>query len=233
MADMGGPISRSGGSGTGVAMPNRPGGAPPVAKISYFRSTSHTLRPIIFPPAFERCTVIPDVHYWGMRNIMAEIQWLSRAGFLPVTPVDPSAETIVDYTWQPSGWKAYGFAMPPGGRLQVEVQHSKLGWFRLMAVDKWGKPGPGMLQASIAHHPIMVTITNPAKKAEAVYIIVDDPGWWSDKENPYTLVIRRDWDPATTNLSSVKMVAGLWGASPSVSAQFRRPSLTGPAVFPH
>jgi hypothetical protein len=219
-------------SNGGLHMPVRPGGAPHVTKISYFRNTQHTLRPIIFPPAFDRCTVFPDEVFWGRRDIAAEIQWLSRAGFLPVTPVDPAAETLVDFTWRPSGWKAYGFAIPAGGRLQVEVQHTKLGWFRLMAVNKWGQPGPGMLQAAIAHRPIMVTVTNPSAKADAVYIIVDDPAWWSDKEDPYTLVIRRDWDPASVNLSSVKMAAGLWGASPSVSAQFRRPSLTGPAVFP-
>lgn len=216
----------------GTHLPPRPGGHK-IEKIGYFKSTRLSHRPILYPPAFPRCTVIPDVAYWGRRDLMAEIQWLSRAGFLPVTPVDAKAETVVDHTWAPSGWKAYGFAVPPGGRLQVEVQHTKLGWFRLMAVDRWGKPGPGMLQAAIAHQPIMVTVSNPGKKADAVYIIVDDPAWWSSKEDPYTLVIRRDWDPAAVDLSSVTMVAGLWGASPSVSAEFRGPSLTGPAVFPH
>jgi hypothetical protein len=114
----------------------------------------------------------------------------------------------------------------------VEVQHEKLGWFRLKMVDRWGTPGPGMLQAAIAPRPVLVTYKNPTKEAQAVYIIVDDPGWWSDATHPYTLVVRRDWAPNPPELKDLKMVAGLWGASPSVSAEFRGRSLTGPAVYP-
>jgi hypothetical protein len=216
------------GRGMPLAMPPRPNHAPQVKSLAYFQRTR-----ILVPPGWwPRCAVVPNGDFWGRRDIMAEIQWLSRAGFIPVTPVDPSAEVIEDYAFWPAGWKAYGFVMPPGGRLQVEVEHTKLGWFRLMAVDKWGTPGPGMLQAAIAPHPVMITLTNPRKEASAVYVIVDDPGWWSSKEDPFRLLIRRDWDPARTDLSGVKLVAGIWGSSPSVSAQFRHPSLSGPAVFP-
>ncbi|MBI4912847.1 MAG: hypothetical protein HY823_08910 [Acidobacteria bacterium] len=207
-------------------MGTRPNGAPRVQKIQYFKGTR-----VVYPPPFHRCEVLPDMKYWAGRDLMAEIQWMARAGFIPVTPVDPGTESLVDFAWRPAGWKAYGFAVPPGGKLQVELQHEKLGWFRLMAVDRWGKPGPGMLQAAIAYRPTIVTLTNPRAKADCVYVIVDDPGWWSDKESPYTLVVRRDWDPRA-DLSEAKMVAGIWGASPSVSAEFRGPSLTGPAVYP-
>lgn len=188
---------------------------------------------VIVPPAWTRCTTLPDHGYWRRRDLMAEIQWLSRRGFLPVTALGDSVEALEDYVQVPSGWRAYGVSVPAGGTVQVELQHGKLAWFRLMLVDKWGQPGPGMLQASIAHQPVLVTYKNPGKEATAVYVIVDDPAWWSDAKNPYNLVVRRDWDPAKTDLSRVKMVAGLWGASPSVSAQFRGPSLTGPAVHPH
>jgi len=218
-----------GGLGMGVVMPPRPNGAPPVQHMSYF----HKTRVLVPPRWWPRCAVVPSGAFWGSRDLFAEIQWLSRAGFIPVTAVDPTAESLEDYAFWPAGWKAYGFAIPPGGKLQVEVQHTKLGWFRLMAVDKWGTPGPGMLQAANAFSPVMITVSNPGQVASAVYVIVDDPGWWSSKEDPYRLLIRRDWDPYQTDLSKVKMVAGLWGASPSVSARFSRPSLTGPAVFPH
>jgi hypothetical protein len=186
----------------------------------------------IVPPPWVRCTIFPTPLYWQQRDLMAEIQWLSRTGFLPVTPIGDSVEEISDYAQHPAGWRAYGVSIPAGGTAQFEVKHEKLGWFRLMLVDRWGKPGPGMLQAAIAHQPVLVTYKNPGKEATAVYLIVDDPAWWSGKNDPYTLVVRRDWDPATTDLRDVKMVAGLWGASPSVSAEFRHPSLTGPAVFP-
>jgi hypothetical protein len=187
----------------------------------------------VVPPGWVRCTVQPDLGYWRHRDIMAEIQWLSRRGFIPVSPIGDSVDILSDYSQQPAGWRAYGISVPVGGTVQVEVQHTKTAWFRLMLVDKWGTPGPGMLQAAIAHQPVLVTYKNPNKEATAVYVIVDDPAWWSDAKNPYTLAIRRDWDPAKTDLSQVKMVAGLWGASPSVSAEFRGPSLSGPAVFPH
>ena len=229
----GGP-SAAGGQPYGRAgmrvMPIRPHGAPTVTRIDYFRASPRVVVP---PEWWPRCTVMPDMAFWGHRDLFAEIQWLSRAGFIPITPVDPSVDSLQDYAFWPAGWKAYGFAVPPGGKLQVEVQHEKPAWFRLMAVDKWGKPGPGMLQAAIAYRPTMVTLTNPGKEANAVYVIVDDPGWWSSKEDPYTVVVRRDWDPSQVDLKSVKMVAGIWGASPSNSAEFRGPSLTGPAVFPH
>jgi hypothetical protein len=187
----------------------------------------------VVPPAWDRCTSIPNMGYWRGRDLMAEIQWLSRRGFIPVTPLGDTVDVLTDYVQMPAGWRAYGISVPVGGTVQIEVQHDKLGWFRLMMVDKWGQPGPGMLRAAIAPQPILVTYKNPNKEATAIYVIVDDPAWWSDAKNPYTLVIRRDWDPAKTDLSHVKMVVGLWGASPSVSAEFRGRSLTGPAVFPH
>ncbi len=199
-----------------------------VSRVSFYPGTQ-----IVVPPAWSRCTTVPNMGYWRQRDIMAEIKWLSRRGFIPVSPIGDSVDVLTDYSQQPAGWRAYGISVPVGGTVQVEVQHTKLGWFRLMLVDKWGTPGPGMLQAAIAHQPVMVAYKNPNKEATAIYVIVDDPAWWSDAKDPYTLQVRRDWDPARTDLSQVKMVAGLWGASPSVSAQFRGPSLTGPAVFPH
>jgi hypothetical protein len=202
--------------------------APRVSKLYVYAGTR-----TLVPPGRVRCATLPDAGYWGHRDIMAEIQWMSRSGFIPVSPIGNQVDVLSDYSEQPAGWRAYGISVPAGGTVQVEVQHTKLGWFRLMLVDKWGKPGPGMLQAAIAHQPVLVTYRNPEKEATAIYVIVDDPAWWSNAKDPYSLVVRRDWDPARTDLSQVKMVAGLWGATPSVSAQFRGPSLTGPAVFPH
>lgn len=199
-----------------------------VTTVGYYPGTQ-----VVIPPAWRQCVSLPDMTYWYHRDLMAEIRWLSRRGFIPVTPLGDSVDILSDYVAVPAGWRAYGIAVPPGGTVQVEVEHEKLAWFRLMLVDKWGQPGPGMLQAAMAYRPILVTYKNPGKAAQAVYVIVDDPAWWSGAKDPYTLKVRRDWDPASVDLTKVKMVAGLWGASPSVSAAYRRPSLTGPAVFPH
>ena len=235
-------VSRSGPPGPGLSdrfdrgqvvrnremAPRPPALAPPVSRVSFYPGTQ-----VVVPLAWNRCTTFPTGMYWRQRDLMAEIQWLSRRGFIPVTALGDSVDALTDYVQMPAGWRAYGAAVPVGGTIQFEVQHPKLGWFRLMLVDKWGRPGPGMMQAAIAPQPILVTYKNPGKEATAVYVIVDDPAWWSDAKDPYTLVVRRDWDPLRTDLSMVKMVTGLWGSSPSVSAEFRGPSLTGPAVFPH
>ena len=187
---------------------------------------------VVIPPAWKRCISLPDLGYWRHRDLMAEIQWLSRRGFIPVTALGDTVDSLTDFVQTPAGWRAYGLAVPAGATVQVEVQHSMLGWFRLMLVDRWGKPGAGMLEAAIAHQPVLVTYKNPGKEATSVYVIVDDPAWWSDAKYPYTLMVRRDWNPSSVDLSQVTMVVGLWGAAPSVSAEFRGRSLTGPAVFP-
>ena len=188
---------------------------------------------IIIPAPMPRCTVMPSAAYWEQRDIMGQIKWMSRQGFIPVTPLGDAVESLSDFVQYPSGWRAYGISVPAGGTVQMEVSHEKLGWFRLMLMDRWGRPGPGMLQAAMAHQPVMVTYQNPGKEATAVYVIVDDPGRWSDARDPYALQVRRSWDPAKTDLSKVKMVAGLWGSSPSVSAEWSGPSRTGPAVYPY
>jgi hypothetical protein len=199
-----------------------------IRRVNFYSGTR-----IIIPPAMERCRVIPTFAYWHERDLMAEIQWISRRGFIPVTPLGDAVEAISDFTQKPAGWRAYGISVPAGGTMQVEVKHGKLGWFRLMLVNKWGEPGAGMMQAAMAYQPVMVTYKNPGKEATAVYVIVDDPAWWSDAQDPYTLEVRRDWDPAKTDLSQVKMVAGIWGSSPSFSAEYAGPSMSGPADFRH
>ena len=188
---------------------------------------------VVVPPAWDRCTTQPDDRMWVTRNLFNEIQWISRKGLVPITEVPADVEELTDFALFPAGWRGYGVAIPAGGKLTVELSHPNLGWFRLMAVRKDGTPGPGMLNAMAAYRPVAFTLANPTGHAGAVYLIVDDPGWMSGKDRPYKLSFKRDWDPAKVDLKDVKMVQGIWGASPSVSAEFRGPSLTGPAVYPH
>ena len=188
---------------------------------------------VILPPAWDRCTVLPTAAYWGTRDLFNDLRWMARTGLIPVTEVGATVDEVVDVAEFPAGWRCYGVAIPAGGKLTVELSHPNLGWFRLMAVRRDGTPGPGMLNALAAYRPTSFTLANPTDKAGAVYLIVDDPGWMSSKEEPFHLTFKRDWDPAKADLSEVKMVQGIWGASPSNSAQFRGPSLTGPAVYPH
>ncbi|WLT30344.1 hypothetical protein [Geothrix sp. PMB-07] len=224
-----GPRPLRGQNDRGVSSPRRIGNNGSAAVIRpRFYPGSRT----VIPRQLDRAVFFPTPAFWHGRDLTAEIKWMARSGFIPVSPIGDSVDMLTDYSQQPAGWRAYGVSVPAGGTVVLEVQHPKSAWFRLMLMDKWGQPGPGMLESAIAYRPIQVFYKNPDKEARAVYVIVDDPGWWSDAKDPYTLLIRRDWDPAKTDLSQVKMVAGLWGAMPSVSAEFRGPSLSGPAVYP-
>lgn len=170
---------------------------------------------------------MPDGAYWGHRDIMQEIQWELRQGFVDCTRVADDALEVIDYSYFPQGWKGYAFVVPPNGTLHVLLNHVNSGWFRLVMMDKWGDIQAGMLQNHIYTGYPEVTFKNPKNEAQAVYVIADDPGWMSSKAYPYRLTVDRSWDPATVDLKDVQVAAGVWGNHRSGSAQFRRPTWVG------
>jgi hypothetical protein len=201
---------------------NRPEGAPRVHRIARYPDSR-----IVVPFGWDRAVLMPDQAFWGRRDLIADIQVMARSGYIPATPVAADAEVIEDFADLPAGWKAYALAVPPKGRVTLRVEHGKPAWFRLILTNKWSRREEGMLRP--AGDPIFGrlsrTYENPSSRAKAIYFIVDDPGWWSSKVEPYRVSIERSWDPATTDLSGVKFAVGLWGAQPSVSAEYARPSL--------
>ncbi len=173
------------------------------------------------------CYVFPSAFYWQQRDIFAEIQFLSREGFVACTRVADDAVEVSDYADFPQGWKGYAFVVPPGGKLHVSLNHVNQGWFRMVMVNKWGDLEKGMLQNLIPTGNPEVTYINPKAEAQAVYVIADDPGWMSSKAYPYQLTVERSWDPATVDLKGVKVASGVWGNHVDSSAQFRRPTWVG------
>jgi hypothetical protein len=176
---------------------------------------------IIIPPAMERPVSIPNPTYWRERDLRAEIQGLSQSGFIPVNPIGDGVEVLSDYAQSPAGWRAYGIAVPAGGIVMLEVQHPKSAWFRLLIMDKWGQYQPGMRAEAFTPNPLKVGYQNLSQGAKAVYIVVDDPAWWSGVKDPYTLLIQRDWHPAEADLRQVKTSVGLWGDNPIVTIEAR------------
>jgi hypothetical protein len=164
-----------------------------------------------------RCTVIPNLHFWKQRDIMEEIQWMSRRGSIPVTPVAEDVAELNDAAMFPSGLKAYGFVVPAGGKLHVRLNHGNLGWFRVAMVNKWGDLGAGMLQNLIPTGNPEVRYTNPTKEAQGVYVIVDDPGWMSSAAYPYTLQVQRDWEPGRADTQGFKLAQGIWMSNPATA----------------
>ncbi len=170
---------------------------------------------------------LPNTYFWGHRDLMAEIQFMSRQGFVPCTRVADDALEVTDYSNFPQGWKGYAFVVPAKGTLHVSLNHVNRGWFRLVMMNKWGDLQAGMLQNVIYTGKPEVTFKNPKDEAQAVYVVADDPGWMSSKAYPYQLTVERSWDPATVDLKDVKVAVGVWGNHQDISAQFTRPTWVG------
>jgi len=164
------------------------------------------------PSALARRMVLPEEGFWRSRDLFAQMRIMARRGFLEVTPVGEEVGQVVGSSWFPSGWRAYGFAVPPKEKLHVRLHHGNEGWFRLVMVNKWGQVTEGMLQNLIPTGNPEVTFKNPGNDARTVYVIVDDPGWMSSKENPFTLTVERSWDPGKVKLPQVPQVVGIWAS---------------------
>jgi hypothetical protein len=181
-----------------------------------------TTQQILKPQATPRLVDMPENRYWRSRDLFAEIRVMARRGFIAVTQIPETVANLEDFSWFPSGWRAYGFAVPPKEHLKVRLHHPNEGWFRLVMVNKWGQTGAGMLQNLIPTGNPEVTYNNPTDGPQAVYVIVDDPGWMSSKEKPFTLDIKRSWDPAVKAVPPVPAVLGIWAqpiaAAPAPSA---------------
>ena len=182
--------------------------------ISARSSTSPIPRPanpqIVDARPMVRCTSVPNPEYWKHRDIMAEIQWMARRGNITVNPVSDGVRTLDGTSQFPAGWIAYGFQVPAGDSIKVSLDHPNRGWFRLMMVNKWGSLEEGMLQNITHTYEPVVTYKNPTKDTRAVYVIVDDPGWMSSKENPFSLAITRSWEPGQKKLDDAIVVTGIW-----------------------
>lgn len=165
---------------------------------------------VVAPQPLDRCREHPHRNYWTGRDLFAVIQALSRRGAIPVVATDPEATEIVDYTWWPAGWRAYAFLVAPSGELHVRLHHPKEGWFRLAMMNKWGQMEQGMLQNLIPTGNPEVSYRNPKREWRWVYVLVDDPAWWSSKSSPYTLKITRSWDPKDRPKLDLKPVEGIW-----------------------
>ena len=160
-------------------------------------------------PVFARCTVLPTSAYWRNRDydIMAAIQRESRRGFIPVTPYPVDQDSITGTSMVASGWRAYGFVVPPGGQVQLKLSHPKPAWFRVYWVDQWGEYRPGMM---IKPGEPEALYTNSGKKPMAVYAIVDDPGQWATPTDPFTLSVKRNFDAAHMDAGGVSVHQGIW-----------------------
>lgn len=164
---------------------------------------------IAYLPPFRRCAEIPTTAGWQIRqyDIMAAIRREARKGFIPVTPFPTDGNAVTGNTMIASGWRAYGFVVPPGGQVLLALNHTKPGWFRVYWSDKWGGYQPGM---EVKPGEPQALYTNRGKATVAVYAIVDDPGQWATPSDPFTLTARRNYDPVRAAADGVTIQQGIW-----------------------
>ena len=128
---------------------------------------------------------------------------------MPVKPI-LDEEELYDYGWIPAGWRAYGMVVPGHGEVTISLDHTKRAWFRLIMCNKWSQLEQGMLQNVLHTFEPVVTYKNPSNEARSIYIVADDPTWWSHKDWPYKLTIKRNWDPKQAPAEKLKLVDGIW-----------------------
>lgn len=184
------------------------------APVSKLPGTQVQPVPVPVVPSFSpQCTEAPTANYWEKRDLFKEIQMAARQGFLPVTRVEDNLSKFSGSAEFPAGWKAYEFLVPPGGNLHVRLTHPNEAWFRVTMGDRTGAMEKGMSQNLIPTGSPEATYKNPSShELRAVYVIVDDPGWMSAKNNPYVLNIDRDWAPASVDTKSLATVQGIWAS---------------------
>jgi hypothetical protein len=164
---------------------------------------------IIAPPGNDRWINPPNQKNWERRDLMAVIQAMARRGFIAVHPMGEDVNEFTGVSDFPAGWISYGFRVPPGEKLHVRLNHPNEGWFRLAMTGKWGNIEKGMLQNLIPTGNPEVSYTNFTKESRSVYVIVDDPGWWSTKKDPFHIKVDRSWDPTKLKVDAF-IVTGIW-----------------------
>ncbi len=192
--------------------PSAPPSRPPLPRPTYRRLAPTAT--FVYLPAFNRCTVFPTDVYWHDReyDLMAAIQREARRGYIPVTPYPVDQDSVTGTSMVASGWRAYGFVVPPGGQVQLKLNHPKPGWFRVYWVDQWGEYRPGMM---IKPGEPEALYTNQGKKTVAVYAIVDDPGQWAtNASSAFTLTAKRSFDAAHLDTQGVSVHEGIWNTAP-------------------
>ncbi len=171
------------------------------------RVSRHTR--VIVPPPIERLRTCPDMDFWRTRDLFTMLQLWARRGAIPVVPVDDYA-SLEDFSLLMAGWKAYGMTVPPKESVTFTLDHSNRAWFSVNLCNKWGQLEQGMLHSKLHRGTPTITYTNPFDEPRHVYLVVDDPGLMSSMGNPYTLTLKRSWDPGKYQVNGLPAAAGIW-----------------------
>ena len=124
-------------------------------------------------------------------GLLGETRQGARQGpSIPALQLPAGSVRVTDKIPDLSGRRAYAIEVPAGGKVKVHVVEGRKGWFRVLAVNAWGRDEPGLLQNRIPTGEPQATYENPTKETRTVYFIVDTLDAHMTGE-PYTIDVTR------------------------------------------
>lgn len=126
------------------------------------------------PPA-PRGPMTPQVPDAGADSgLMGEARRSARRGpSLSALQLPAGSVRVKDKIPDVSGWRAYAIEVPAGGKVKVHVVEGRKAWFRVLAVNAWGRDEQGLLQNRIHSGEPQATYQNPSRETRTLYFIVD------------------------------------------------------------
>ncbi|HEU4951105.1 MAG TPA: hypothetical protein VFT46_04095 [Holophagaceae bacterium] len=199
--------------GTGLGRPHPGPMGPTGADKSLPPPLDHRLPPgtptATFHRTYQPCREQPNDAFWTRRchAIQEFLLTESRRAFIPAVAFPVDSDHLQGTSIAGVGWRAYGFFVPPGGKVRVLLDHPNKAWFNLYLVNKWGNSVEGARQVLGRRE---LRLENVTKEVQAVYVVVDDPGLMATEGKPYTLTLQRSFDPATVASGDLKIAQGIW-----------------------
>jgi hypothetical protein len=116
----------------------------------------------------------------------------NEKSLIPVEAVD-SAQTDLQVEAGPvADRRAFGFVVPAGSSMTLEIEHPQASWFKVVMVDKFGHMLPGTLQNLQYTGTPRASIKNTSDKPMAAYAVVYYPRFITENDNSFTLTISRN-----------------------------------------
>lgn len=115
-----------------------------------------------------------------------------RGPSIPALDLPATSVRLKDAVPDISGWRAYRLQVPPGGKVHVEVVEGRRAWFRVKAVNRWGRLEEGMLQNRIWTGKPEASYKNPSStETKEVWFIVDTTDTQMTGD-PFEVEVRRE-----------------------------------------
>jgi hypothetical protein len=126
-------------------------------------------------PAAPRGPLPPQTPDLGAeRSALGAARQAARRGTgIPALQLPTGSIRVKDKVPDISGWRAYAVEAGPGETVKVSVVAGRKAWFRVLAVNAWGRLEKGLLQNKIPTGEPMATYINPTREPRTIYFIVD------------------------------------------------------------